>query len=97
MTNEKVSVIMSTYKEKKEWLRLSIESILKQSYQNLEFLIIIDEPDKSMRIKKTKVWFILSIRDWNWLQENILHGWMRMIFLKVIALKKNFVIYKNTI
>ncbi len=45
MTNEKVSVIMSTYKEKKEWLRLSIESILKQSYQNLEFLIIIDEPD----------------------------------------------------
>lgn len=36
---------MSTYKEKKEWIHLSIESILGQTYPNFEFIIIIDNPD----------------------------------------------------
>jgi glycosyltransferase involved in cell wall biosynthesis len=36
---------MSIYNEPKEWLMQSIESILKQSYKNLEFIIIVDNPD----------------------------------------------------
>ena len=40
-----VSVIMSVYNEKEKWLIEAIESILKQSYKNLEFIIILDNPD----------------------------------------------------
>ena len=50
MADEKISVIMSTYKEKREWIELSIESILGQTYQNIEFLVIIDDP-YNMEIK----------------------------------------------
>jgi len=37
-----VSVIMSVYKANKDHLKLSIESILNQSYATLEFLIVCD-------------------------------------------------------
>jgi len=40
-----VSVIMSVYNEKEKWLRESVESILNQSYKNIEFIIILDNPD----------------------------------------------------
>mgnify|MGYP004543474541 FL=1 len=46
-----VSVVMSTYNEKEEWLRLAIESILNQTYKNIEFIIIIDNPDNDNIIK----------------------------------------------
>lgn len=46
-----VSVIMSTYNEKEEWLKLAIESILNQTYKNIEFVIIIDNPDNDDIIK----------------------------------------------
>lgn len=39
-----ISVIMSTYNEKKEYLSQSIESILGQSYNKLEIIIVIDNP-----------------------------------------------------
>ena len=39
-----VSVIMSVYNEKENWLIWSIESILEQSYKNFEFIIILDNP-----------------------------------------------------
>ncbi|MCJ7689721.1 MAG: glycosyltransferase [Clostridiaceae bacterium] len=42
-----VSVIMSVYNEEEIWLRESIESILNQSYTNLEFIIILDNPDNN--------------------------------------------------
>lgn len=46
MTSESIliSVIMSVYSEKLSWLRLSIESILNQTYSNFEFIIILDNP-----------------------------------------------------
>lgn len=40
-----ISVIMSVYKEPIDWLKMSIESILNQTYGNFEFIIINDNPD----------------------------------------------------
>ena len=42
---ELVSVVMSTYNEKEVHLRKSIESIINQTYQNIEYIIILDNPD----------------------------------------------------
>ena len=39
-----VSVILSVYNEKIEWIKLSVESILNQTYTNLELIIILDNP-----------------------------------------------------
>jgi len=43
--NYTVSVIMSTYNEKTEWIKKSIESILYQTFSDFEFIIVIDNPD----------------------------------------------------
>ncbi|MEY9969807.1 glycosyltransferase involved in cell wall biosynthesis [Lysinibacillus sp. RC46] len=43
-----ISVIMSTYNEKMEWLKASIESILNQTYSKIEFIIVLDNPDNTM-------------------------------------------------
>ena len=40
--NEKISVIMSTYNTPRDYLKESIESILGQTYTNLELIIICD-------------------------------------------------------
>ena len=52
MINEPlVSIIMSTYRPNDQYLRESIESILTQTYKNLEFIIINDgSTDKSLEI-----------------------------------------------
>ena len=42
---ELISVIMSLYNESETYLRKSIESILKQTMENFEFIIILDNPD----------------------------------------------------
>ncbi len=44
MSNEKVSVLMCTYKEPKEYVRQAAESILKQSFPVYEYVIVIDDP-----------------------------------------------------
>lgn len=46
--DKKVTVLMSVYKEPKEQLKYSIESILKQTYNNFEFLIINDGNNKEL-------------------------------------------------
>lgn len=42
-----VSVIMSAYNEPVEWLEAAIESIINQSYKNLELILIIDNPENN--------------------------------------------------
>ena len=42
---DKVSVIMSAYNERIDWLEKSIDSIVNQTYRNIEFIIVLDNPD----------------------------------------------------
>ncbi len=39
-----ISVIMSVYNEREDWLRAAIESILGQTHRELEFIILLDNP-----------------------------------------------------
>ncbi len=39
-----ISVLMSVYNEKLEWLQKAVDSILNQTYTDFEYLIIIDNP-----------------------------------------------------
>lgn len=48
MEKQKIAVIMSAYNEQKEWLEESIESILNQTYQNIHFYIVLDNPKNEM-------------------------------------------------
>mgnify|MGYP000807745157 CR=1 FL=1 len=48
MNNIEISVIMSVYKESINWISQSIESILVQTYENFEFLIVDDNPEDSV-------------------------------------------------
>ena len=43
-----ISVIMSVYNEKEQWLREAIESILNQTVTNFEFIIILDNPNNKV-------------------------------------------------
>ncbi|AXK49276.1 glycosyltransferase [Aliarcobacter trophiarum LMG 25534] len=43
-----ISVIMSVYNEKEEWIIESIDSILNQTYSNFEFIIVLDNPENKI-------------------------------------------------
>lgn len=43
-----VSVIMSVYNEKIEFLKKSTESIIKQTYKNFEYIIVLDNPENNI-------------------------------------------------
>lgn len=43
--NKLISVVMTVYNTKEEYLREAIESILNQTYKNFEFIIIDDGSD----------------------------------------------------
>ncbi len=45
--NERISVIMSVYHEPLAWVDQAVSSILDQTYKDIEFIIIIDDPDNT--------------------------------------------------
>lgn len=47
-----ISVIMSVYREKYDWVSQSVNSILNQTYRDLELIIIIDNPDLQSDVKE---------------------------------------------
>lgn len=52
--DEMVSVIMSTYNESEQYIKESIESILAQTWNNIEFIIVIDNPENRVVIESIK-------------------------------------------
>lgn len=48
--DEVVSVLMSVYMEPENYIKKAVESILKQTYSNIEFIIILDNPDNKKAI-----------------------------------------------
>ena len=51
MENPKISVVMATYREPEEYLRKSIESILNQTFEDFEFIIVLDDPNNKSNEK----------------------------------------------
>ena len=47
MSEKKISVIMSTYNEKEIWVKEAVDSILNQTVNDFEFIIIVDKPDNN--------------------------------------------------
>ena len=45
MKNPLISIIMSIYNEELDWIKKSIESIINQTYNNIEFIIVVDNPN----------------------------------------------------
>lgn len=43
--NEKISVVMSVYKENCQILKEALDSVVNQTYDNIEFVIVLDNPE----------------------------------------------------
>ena len=54
MTIPYISVLMSVYREQMEWLELSVNSILKQTFRDFEFIIVVDDPQNKHAINYIK-------------------------------------------
>lgn len=57
-----ISVVMSVYNESEEMLCQAIESILRQSYRNFEFIIIVDDPNNTKIIQLIKKYSTLNTK-----------------------------------
>ena len=54
----KVSIVMSFHNEPLQWIRFAVESILEQTLQNIELIIVCDNPDHAEGIS-----YIRSLHD----------------------------------
>lgn len=68
-----ISVLMSVYNEQISWIKEAVESILNQTYDDWEFIIIIDNPNINIEIRE----YLLGIAEKNkkvkllWNEKNI--------------------------
>lgn len=51
---EKVSILMSTFREPVDWVKCAVESIITQTYANIEFIIVVDDPENIEVVKMLK-------------------------------------------
>ncbi len=87
----KVSIIMATYNEPLEYLKLSIESILNQTFKDFEFIIILDNPKnqeienfiKKYQQKDDRIIFLKNEKNL-WLAAS-LNRWIKLAKWKYIA------------
>lgn len=49
-----ISVLIASYAEPVEWLKLAIESLLSQTYTNIEVVLVIDDPSNDEHIHFSK-------------------------------------------
>jgi len=54
MKNPKVSVLLPVANEQLKYVKLSLKSIINQTYRNLEIIVLIDRPDNKEVIKYVK-------------------------------------------
>lgn len=47
----KLSVLMSVYNEPIDWLKVTVESILNQTFSDFSYIIVVDNPDNNEAIK----------------------------------------------
>lgn len=47
-----VSVIMSIYQEKLDWIKAAVDSIINQTYNDIELIIIVDNPEPKEGLKE---------------------------------------------
>ena len=51
---EKVSVLISFYKEPLDWIKESVSSIINQTYKNIEIVAVVDDPSNTEAINYLK-------------------------------------------
>jgi len=91
MQQPTISVIMATYNEPLDYLKLAIESILNQSFEDFEFIIILDNPDnqeienfiKQYQQKDNRIVFLKNKKNL-WLAAS-LNRWIEIAKWKYIA------------
>lgn len=47
---KKVSVLLAAYKEPIQWLERSIDSLIAQTYSNVEIIVVVDNPEIDRRV-----------------------------------------------
>lgn len=92
MQKSTISVLMATYNEPLDYLKLAIESVLNQTYKDFEFIIILDNPNnqeienfiKQYQKKDDRIIFLKNKKNlWRWATRN---RWINIAKWKYIAI-----------
>ncbi|MGH0677373.1 glycosyltransferase family 2 protein [Bacillus luti] len=54
--NGLVTVLMTTYNEEVEWIKAALDSLIHQTYKNIEIIVVVDNPNDVERINFLKLY-----------------------------------------